>query len=80
MSIREIIDEVLRSSTLTLQQELTINKILWEKDYNLSDLEALDELVEAILRQEVKAAPDSCKSPSPTQGWQGEISGEIRIA
>lgn len=44
MSIREIIDEVLRSSTLTLQQEFSINKILREKDYNLSDLEALDEL------------------------------------
>ncbi|MFT0751244.1 hypothetical protein [Synechococcus sp. RC10A2] len=80
MSIREIIDEVLRSSTLMLQQEFSINKILREKDYNLSDLEALDELVEAILRQEVKAAPDSCKSPSDTQRWQGEISGEIRIA
>ncbi|MFS8859619.1 hypothetical protein [Synechococcus sp. B60.1] len=64
MSIREIVSEVLQSSTLTLQQELTINKILWEKGYSLSDLEALDELVEAILRQEVKAASDSCKGPS----------------
>ncbi len=64
MSIREIVDEVLRSSTLTLQQELSINKSLWEKDYNLSDLEALDELVEAILRQEVKAVSDPCKSSS----------------
>ncbi len=64
MSIREIIDEVLQSSTLTLQQELAINKILWEKGCSLSDLEALDELVEAILRQEVKVASDSCRSPS----------------
>jgi hypothetical protein len=31
MSIRQIIDEVLQSSVLTLQQESSINQILWEK-------------------------------------------------
>jgi hypothetical protein len=60
MSIRQIIDEVLQSSVLTLQQEFSINQILWEKNYDLSDLEALDKLVEAILRQEVRAASDPC--------------------
>ncbi|MFS8779499.1 hypothetical protein NW813_09825 [Synechococcus sp. R55.6] len=60
MSIRQIIDEVLQSSVLTLQQESSINQILWEKNYDLSDLEALDKLVEAILRQEVRAASDPC--------------------
>jgi hypothetical protein len=60
MSIRQIIDEVLQSSILTLQQESSINQILWEKNYDLSDLEALDKLVEAILRQEVRAASDPC--------------------
>ncbi|MGY2767116.1 hypothetical protein [Thermostichus sp. MS-CIW-26] len=60
MSIRQIIDEVLQSSVLTLQQEASINQILWEKNYDLSDLEALDKLVEAILRQEVRAASDPC--------------------
>lgn len=60
MSIRKIIDEVLQSSVLTLQQESSINQILWEKNYDLSDLEALDKLVEAILRQEVRAASDPC--------------------
>ncbi len=58
MSIREIINEVLQSSVLTLQQESAINKILWEKTYNLSDLEALDELVEAIIRNDVQASRD----------------------
>lgn len=60
MSIRQIIDEVLQSSVLTLQQESSINQILWEKNYDLSDLEALDKLVESILRQEVRAASDPC--------------------
>jgi hypothetical protein len=60
MSIRQIIDEVLQSSVLTLQQDSSINQILWEKNYDLSDLEALDKLVEAILRQEVRAASDPC--------------------
>jgi hypothetical protein len=60
MSIRQIIDEVLQSSVLTLQQESSINQILWKKNYDLSDLEALDKLVEAILRQEVRAASDPC--------------------
>lgn len=60
MSIRQIIDEVLQSSVLTLQQESSINQILWEKNYDLSDLETLDKLVEAILRQEVRAASDPC--------------------
>ncbi|HIK20828.1 MAG TPA: hypothetical protein IGR15_07195 [Synechococcus sp. M44_DOE_062] len=60
MSIRKIIDEVLQSSVLTLQQESSINQILWEGNYDPSDLEALDELVEAILRQEVRAASDPC--------------------
>ncbi|ABD02810.1 hypothetical protein NW837_02645 [Synechococcus sp. R6-10] len=60
MSIRQIIDEVLQSSVLTLQQESNINQILWERNYDPSDLEALDELVEAILRQEVRAASDPC--------------------
>ncbi|MFS8896008.1 hypothetical protein [Synechococcus sp. R3-13] len=60
MSIRKIIDEVLQSSVLTLQQESSINQILWERNYDPSDLEALDELVEAILRQEVRAASDPC--------------------
>ncbi|MFS8882721.1 hypothetical protein NW849_04895 [Synechococcus sp. R55.3] len=60
MSIRQIIDEVLQSSVLTLQQESSINQILWERNYDPSDLEALDELVEAILRQEVRAASDPC--------------------
>lgn len=60
MSIRQIIDEVLQSSVLTLQQEASINQILWEKNYDLSDLEALDKLVEAILCQEVRAASDPC--------------------
>lgn len=60
MSIRQIIDEVLQSSVLTLQQESSINQILWEKNYDLYDLEALDKLVEAILRQEVRAASDPC--------------------
>ncbi|MFS8852649.1 hypothetical protein NW832_07620 [Synechococcus sp. R5-16] len=60
MSIRQIIDEVLQSLVLTLQQESSINQILWEKNYDLSDLEALDKLVEAILRQEVRAASDPC--------------------
>lgn len=60
MSIRQIIDEVLQSSVLTLQQESSINQILWERNYDLSDLEALDKLVEAILRQEVRAASDPC--------------------
>jgi hypothetical protein len=60
MSIRQIIDEVLQSSVLTLQQESSINQILWEKNYDLSELEALDKLVEAILRQEVRAASDPC--------------------
>ncbi len=58
MSIREIINEVLQSSVLTPQQESAINKILWEKTYNLSDLEALDELVEAIIRNDVQASRD----------------------
>ncbi len=63
MSIREILDEVLKSSILTPQHESSINQILWERSYDPSDLEALDELVEAILRQEVKATSDPCEKP-----------------
>ena len=58
MSIREIIREVLQSSMLTLEQELAINKILLEQTYNLSDLDALDELVEAIVRKEIQTSSD----------------------
>lgn len=58
MSIREIIQEVLQSSVLTPQQESAINKILLEQSYTPSDLDALDELIEAIFRREVQTASD----------------------
>lgn len=58
MSIREIIREVLQTSVLTLQQESAINKILLEQTYSLSDLDALDELVEAIVRKEIQTSSD----------------------
>ncbi|MCF2972406.1 hypothetical protein L1047_14515 [Synechococcus sp. Nb3U1] len=60
MSIREIIREVLQTSVLTLQQESAINKILLEQTYSLSDLDALDELVEAIVRKEIQTSSDYC--------------------
>ncbi|MFQ3584519.1 MAG: hypothetical protein SNJ85_06250 [Cyanobacteriota bacterium] len=58
MSIREIIQEVFQSSVLTLQQESAINQILLERTYNLSDLDALDELIEAIVRKEIQTSSD----------------------
>ncbi|MEN9203013.1 MAG: hypothetical protein Q6K80_07570 [Thermostichus sp. DG_1_6_bins_120] len=58
MSIYEITREVMQSCVLTPEQELAINQILSEQAYTLSDLEALDQLIEAIVRQEVRTSPD----------------------
>ncbi|MCJ2541683.1 hypothetical protein [Thermostichus vulcanus] len=58
MSIHEIIQEVFQSSILTLQQESAINQILLERTYNPSDLDALDELIEAIVRKEIQTSSD----------------------
>ncbi|MEN9226301.1 MAG: hypothetical protein Q6L60_09795 [Thermostichus sp. HHBFW_bins_43] len=71
MRIREIIKEALKSSVLTQQQESAINTILWEKAYDLSDLEALDELIEAIIRQEVQTS--SPLTPVAIQPLSGSI-------
>lgn len=58
MSIYEIAREVMQSCVLTLEHESAINKILSEQTYNLSDLDALDQLIEAIVRKEVQTSSD----------------------
>ncbi|MEN9232350.1 MAG: hypothetical protein Q6L68_15740, partial [Thermostichus sp. DG02_5_bins_236] len=54
--------EVMQSCVLTLEHESAINKILSEQTYNLSDLDALDQLIEAIVRKEVQTSSDHYRS------------------
>ncbi|MDX2270625.1 MAG: hypothetical protein NW237_01565 [Cyanobacteriota bacterium] len=55
MSIQQIIQEVFASAHLTEAQEDAINTILWDHRFSEQDIDALDRLIEAILRKEVRA-------------------------
>jgi hypothetical protein len=55
MKIREIAQASLRSSVLTLEQEAEIERLLLQKQYTATDLEALEQLLEALEKRCVRA-------------------------
>jgi hypothetical protein len=54
-SIQEIVEQVFRSSFLSLAQENRINELLFQRRYSEADLEMLDRLTLALLNQQVEA-------------------------
>jgi hypothetical protein len=55
LSIEAIVEQVLRSGFLSLQQENLINELLFQRRYSEADLEMLDRLTLALLNQQVEA-------------------------
>lgn len=48
MMIRRIVERVLETQILTSALETQINKVLWKREYDRADLQALEQLIDAI--------------------------------
>ncbi|MGY2837414.1 hypothetical protein [Thermostichus sp. MS-CIW-41] len=53
-SIQEIVEQVFRSSFLSLDQENRINELLFQRRYSEADLELLDRLSLALLNHQIE--------------------------
>ncbi|MFS8781103.1 hypothetical protein [Synechococcus sp. W55.1] len=53
-SIQEIVEQVFRSSFLSLSQENLINELLFRQRYSEADLEMLDRLSLALLNHQIE--------------------------
>jgi len=53
-SIQEIVEQVFRSSFLSLGQENRINELLFQRRYSEADLELLDRLSLALLNHQIE--------------------------
>ncbi len=60
-SIQEVVEQVFRSGSLSLNQESVINDLLFQHRYSETDLEMLDRLSLALLNHQIVAEP----APAP---------------
>jgi len=54
MTIQTVIQEVLASDRLTRKQQEIINTLLWQGRYTEADIQALDQLTDAVLSNRVQ--------------------------
>ncbi len=62
MTIKTVIQEVLASDRLTRQQQEKINALLWQGRYSEVDIQALDQLTDAVLSNRVQVEDPSLRS------------------
>ncbi len=58
MMIRRIVERVLATQVLTSALETQINRVLWQREHDRADLEALARLLDAIAEGRVKLLSD----------------------